>query len=51
MNFKSLTKTTLACLLLSTGLYAQDAPQTSFKFDFGTGKAATGYTKVLPSAV
>lgn len=50
MNFQHLTKTTLACLLLSTGLHAQDT-KTSFKFDFGPGKAATGYTKVLPSAV
>jgi len=50
MNLQILTKTTLACLLFSSSLFAQDV-QTSFKFDFGTGKAAAGYTKVLPSAV
>ena len=46
--------TLLFCLsLLTTApvkLSAQ-APQTNFKYDFGTGKATAGYTKVLPSAV
>jgi lysophospholipase L1-like esterase len=50
MNFQSLSKIIAACLLISTGLHAQQA-QTSFKFDFGTGKAAAGYTKVAPTDV
>lgn len=50
MNFRNLSKLTLAAMVLSTGLYAQDV-KTSFKFDFGPGKAAPGYTKVLPSTV
>ncbi len=51
MNLQILTKTTLLCALITTGLYAQDVAPTTFKFDFGTGKAAPGYIKVPPSAV
>lgn len=50
MNFRKLSKLTLTAVMLSTGLHAQDV-KTSFKFDFGTGKAAPGYTKVSPSTV
>jgi lysophospholipase L1-like esterase len=50
MKLQHFTQTALTCLFLSTGLYAQDV-KTSFKFDFGTGKAAKGYTKVAPTAV
>ena len=50
MNFKILTQITLVCLFLGTGLYAQVA-QTSFKFDFGPGKAAAGYIKVPAKTV
>lgn len=50
MNFRNLSQLTLAAVLLSTGLHAQDV-KTSFKFDFGTGKAAPGYTKVVPGTV
>ena len=50
MNLKNVTKAIAIGLLFSTGLQAQDA-QTSFKFDFGTGRAAKGYIKVPPTAV
>ena len=50
MNLKNVTKAIAIGLLFSTGLQSQDA-QTSFKFDFGTGRAAKGYIKVPPTAV
>jgi len=50
MKFNKLTKITLACLLSGSSLFAQEA-KTSFKFDFGTGKPASGYTKVGPTDV
>jgi lysophospholipase L1-like esterase len=40
-------KLVLPCLLVSICTVAQDV-KTSFKFDFGTGKPAKGYTKVTP---
>lgn len=40
-------KLTVAFLLCSGSLVAQN--KTSYKFDFGSGKAAKGYTKVLPT--
>jgi hypothetical protein len=37
--------------LLSAGVCAAQPAATSFKFDFGSGKAAAGYVKVLPDTV
>lgn len=41
--------TALAAALLA-GSAAAQAPKTTFKFDFGPGKAAPGYRQVLPTA-
>ncbi|MFD0831828.1 SGNH/GDSL hydrolase family protein [Mucilaginibacter boryungensis] len=37
----------ILCLSVSAQLFAQDV-KTSFKFDFGSGKAAKSYTKITP---
>jgi lysophospholipase L1-like esterase len=41
-----------AVIMHSTSVFAQtQADKTHFKFDFGIGKTASGYTKVLPTMV
>src|ERR1044071_7616224 len=47
MKIRSFILVIPACLILSTALAQAD--QTNFKFDFGSGKAAPGYTKVTAS--
>src|SRR5687767_4282287 len=52
--FRSLVFTALFFTFWGTGsLLAQSHPgsKTSFKFDFGGGKVAAGYTQVLPDMV
>ncbi|WP_201980039.1 rhamnogalacturonan acetylesterase [Hymenobacter rubidus] len=46
---KSFSAVTATCVLLAATAAAQ-TPKTTFKFDFGPGKAAAGYQQVLPSA-
>ncbi len=41
---------TAGCLIAMAG-QAQQSAQTSYKFDFGSGKVQAGYTQVLPSTV
>jgi lysophospholipase L1-like esterase len=50
MNLRS-SIPAIALLGVFAGSAVAQAPQTSFKFDFGPGKAAPGYTQVLPSAM
>jgi len=47
MNFRNFAALLIAMPLINTA-YAQQT-QTSFKFDFGPGKVAPGYTQVLPT--
>ena len=39
------------CVILNISVPAHGQKATAFKFDFGTGKASPGYTKVLPTSV
>src|ERR1700749_607251 len=47
MKFRHLAVLVMGMPLIGS-VYAQQA-QTSFKFDFGPGKVAPGYTQVLPA--
>ena len=40
----------ITALVAASGLYVANG-QTSFKFDFGTGKPVRGYTKVTPTTM
>src|SRR4029079_15190519 len=50
MRIGSLSGAVIVGLLISAAAWAQ-APKSSFKFDFGPGKAADGYTKVNADTV
>src|SRR5262245_61442587 len=41
----------VACLAMKPGAVSEQSNRTGFKFDFGPGKVATGYTQVLPTTV
>ena len=47
---RSLTAICVWCLAVPIAALAQ-ADKTAFKFDFGPGKVAPGYTQVLPTTV